>query len=230
LLPFFFAALRANAATAADYKQTGLLAQELGYPDQVIRTGRAALVEGHQLSGLLYPAPVVDLSQDPSGPLLLGLMRQESAFNHRAVSPPGARGLMQVMPGTAESVARRLGLSYSIDRLTSDPHYNISLGRDYPERMLDRYDGFLPLALAAYNAGPVRADQWIQRYGDPRRDIDPIDWMELIPFSETRNYVQRVLESYTVYHRRLRPEDDPFVALPTPVSYSPASEERLLRN
>ena len=114
----------------------------------MIRTGRAALVKGHQLSGLLYPAPVVDLSQDPSGPLLLGLMRQESAFNHRAVSPAGARGLMQVMPGTAESVARRLGLSYSIDRLTSDPHYNISLGRDYLERMLDRYDGFLPLALA----------------------------------------------------------------------------------
>lgn len=231
LLPLFFAALRVNAASAEDYKQVGLLAQELGYPDQTIRTGRAALVDGHQLSDLLYPAPVVDLGQDPHGPLLLGLMRQESAFNLRAVSPAGARGLMQLMPGTAEQVARRLGVSYSIDRLTSDPHYNITLGRDYLERMLDRYSGFLPLALAAYNAGPGRADQWMQEFGDPRRsDVDPIDWIEMIPFSETRNYVQRVLESYTVYHRRLRPEDDPFVALPTPVRYTPGSDGVLLGN
>lgn len=231
LLPYFFAALRSNASSAVDYKQVGLLAQELGYPEQVIRTGRAALVDGHQLSDLLYPAPVVDLSNDPNGALLLGLMRQESAFNLRAVSPAGARGLMQLMPGTAEQVARRLGISYSIGRLTSDPHYNITLGRDYLERMLDRYSGFLPLALAAYNAGPGRADQWIQQYGDPRSpNVDPIDWMELIPFSETRNYVQRVLESYTVYHRRLHPERDPFVALPLPVRYSPESGETLLRN
>jgi len=222
LLPLFFAALRNNASTAADYKQVGQLAQELGYPDQVIRTSRAALLDGHQLSDLLYPPPVVDLSEDPAGPLLLGLMRQESAFNMRAVSPAGARGLMQLMPGTAEMVARRLGLPYNIDRLTSDPHYNITLGRDYLERMLDRYRGFLPLALAAYNAGPGRADQWIGEFGDPRdRHVDPIDWIEQIPFSETRNYVQRVLESYTVYQRRLRPQEDPFVALPTPVSYVP---------
>lgn len=224
LLPFFFAALRSNATSAADYKQVGLLAQELGYPDQAIRTSRAALIDGYQLSELLYPPPVVDLGQDPAAPLLLGLIRQESAFDVRAVSPAGARGLMQLMPGTAEIVARQLGLPYHIDRLTSDPYYNITLGRDYLERMLERYRGFLPLALAAYNAGPGRADQWIQDYGDPRQEgVDPIDWIEQIPFSETRNYVQRVLEAYTVYQRRLRPQEDPFVALPIPVAYSPAS-------
>lgn len=215
LLPLFFGALRSRAQTAEDFWLAGELAQRLGRPDQAIRTGRTALTSGFLLTDLLYPNPPVDLAGDPDGPLLLGLMRQESAFDIAAVSPAGARGLMQLMPGTAERVARQLGESYSLARLTSDPLYNIRLGRDYLERMLDRYTGFLPLALAAYNAGPGRADEWIVTYGDPRHpEVDPIDWMEQIPFSETRNYVQRVLESYTIYHRRLRPQDDPFVALP----------------
>src|SRR5690606_41591409 len=102
-------------------------------------------------------------------PFRLGLVRQESAFDVSAVRPAGARGLMQLMPGTAEIVARRLGLPYHLDRLTSDPYYNITLGRDYLERMLERYRGFLPLALAAYNAGPGRADQWIQDRSEERR-------------------------------------------------------------
>lgn len=221
LLPLFFAALRVSSTTTADYWLAGELAQSLGYPEQAIRTGRTALTEGILLVDLLYPAPPVDLSSESDGPLLLGLMRQESAFNVSAVSPAGARGLMQLMPGTAERVAGRLGLDYSLSRLTRDPVYNIRLGRDYLQRMIDRYDGFLPLALAAYNAGPGRADQWIVDYGDPRlADIDPIDWIEQIPFSETRNYVQRVLESYTVYQRRLRPHDDPFAALPAPLPVS----------
>lgn len=217
LLPFFFLGLRSNAVSAEDYYLAGHLALDLGHPEQAIHVGRMALTDGHQLSGLLYPPPPVDLSGDPDGPLLLGLMRQESAFDRQAVSSAGARGLMQLMPGTAEQVARRIGVNYSFDRLTTDPQYNIRLGRDYLERMLDRYAGFLPLALAAYNAGPGRADQWIVEFGDPRHpSIDPIDWMEQIPFAETRNYVQRVLESYTVYQRRLRPDDNPFVALPQP--------------
>src|SRR5690606_41020750 len=106
LLPFFFAALRSNATSAADYKQVGLRAQELGYPDQAIRTSRAALIDGYQLSELLYPPPVVDLGQDPAAPLLLGLIRQESAFDVRAVSPAGARGLMQLKIGRASCRAR----------------------------------------------------------------------------------------------------------------------------
>lgn len=217
LLSFFFLAQRSNATSAEDYYLAGRLALDLDYPDQAIRAGRMALTDGHQISALLYPPPPVDLSGDPDGPLLLGLMRQESGFDRNAVSSAGARGLMQLMPGTAEQVARRLGVNYSFDRLTTDPQYNITLGRDYLERMLDRYAGFLPLALAAYNAGPGRADQWIVEFGDPRHpSVDPIDWMEQIPFSETRNYVQRVLESYTVYQVRLRPDDNPFVALPRP--------------
>jgi soluble lytic murein transglycosylase len=132
------------------------------------------------------------------------IARQESMFQIDAVSSVGARGLMQLMPGTAEDTARLLGVDYSATRLTSDPAYNALLGSTYLGKQLERYEGSLLLAAAAYNAGPGNANKWIVAYGDPRADnVDPVIWVELIPFQETRKYVQRVLGNYLVYRQRL---------------------------
>jgi soluble lytic murein transglycosylase len=107
---------------------------------------------------------------------------------------------MQLMPATAEHVANKLQLPYSLERLTSDMIYNLQLGRSYIERLIEDFGGSYPLAIAAYNAGPGRVKQWLHAFGDPRgRDIGMVDWIESIPFTETRTYVQRVLENLQVY-------------------------------
>jgi soluble lytic murein transglycosylase len=138
---------------------------------------------------------------DPA--LALGIIRQESSFDIGAVSPSGARGLMQLMPFTAEAVAKQIGSPTSLVSLTEDPAHNMRLGTQYLAEMLQRFGNSLPLAIAAYNAGPHRVDEWLPQYGDPRvGPIDMVDWIELIPFSETRNYVQRVLENVVVYRAR----------------------------
>jgi len=129
-----------------------------------------------------------------------GIMRQESSFERSAVSSAGARGMMQLMPATASMEARRLGIPYSLSRLTEDPDYNILLGSFHLTGLMDRFGNNLVLVAVAYNAGPGRVPQWIALNGDPRRPgTDVIDWIEKIPFSETRNYVQRVIENAMVY-------------------------------
>ncbi|MEX0760402.1 MAG: lytic transglycosylase domain-containing protein, partial [Tistlia sp.] len=209
-LPWMFAGLRANAVSEADWRLVAELARSTGHSEQVVRTAKLALREGIELPDLLYPPPPRDLGADLEGALLAGLMRQESEFNTRAVSPAGARGLMQLMPGTAREVAGKLGLGYSLDLLTADPDYNIRLGRSYMSRMLSRSGGYVPMAVASYNAGPGNVDKWLRLNGDPRDgSIDPIDWIESIPFSETRNYVQRVIEGAVVYARRMGLGGDP---------------------
>lgn len=130
--------------------------------------------------------------------------RQESHFNFDAVSRSGARGLMQLMPATAKETAHKIGVAYSTARLTRDPGYNALLGSTYLAHQLSRFDGSLLLAAAAYNAGGGNVSKWLARYGNPMaRGIDPVSWVELIPFAETRKYVQRVLANYTVYKARL---------------------------
>ena len=132
------------------------------------------------------------------------MVRQESAFHFEAVSRAGARGLMQVMPSTARSIAGRLKLPYSQKRLTADPDYNLMIGRSYMSALLDTFEGSYVLALAAYNAGPARVKQWKLVNGAPQGNvIDAVDWIELIPFAETRNYVQRTLENLQVYRTML---------------------------
>src|SRR5438445_5954072 len=127
-------------------------------------------------------------------------MRQESAFERDAVSRVGARGLMQLMPATASFIANKMQLPFSAERLTADGIYNMLLGRAYLETLIDDFGGSYALAIAGYNAGPGRVRQWLRDYGDPRGgDIDMVDWIENIPISETRNYVQRVLENLQVY-------------------------------
>jgi soluble lytic murein transglycosylase len=142
---------------------------------------------------------------------VFAVARQESLFQREAISHAGARGLMQLMPGTAREVAGQLGLGYAAGRLTSDPSYNVLLGSTYLSTQLQRYSGSLLLAAAAYNAGPGNANRWLTRFGDPRDGVDPVVWVEQIPFQETRKYVQRVLGNYLVY-RHLLGEDPITVA------------------
>ncbi len=124
-------------------------------------------------------------------------------FNTGASSSVGARGLMQLMPGTARDTARKEGMSYSESAL-NDPVYNLRLGTAFVQQQIEHFNGSYILALAGYNAGPGRVREWINQYGDPRTsDIDPIDWIELIPIQETRNYVQRIIESLQMYRAKL---------------------------
>lgn len=136
--------------------------------------------------------------------LVYGLSRQESEFDPNALSPAGARGIMQLMPGTARIVAKQVGLPYNQARL-NDPVYNATLGAAHLGDLVENdFGGSYIMSIAAYNAGSSRVRQWVTRFGDPRSTaVDPIDWIESIPFSETRNYVQRVMENLEVYRGRL---------------------------
>jgi soluble lytic murein transglycosylase len=133
--------------------------------------------------------------------LVNGITRQESSFDRAAVSGANARGLMQLMPGTAREQAGKMGVGYDYGRLTSDPSYNVMLGSAYFRRLVNTWDGNYPLAVASYNAGAGNVRKWINSYGDPRGNVDIVSWIEKIPFEETRGYVQRVLENSVVYDR-----------------------------
>ena len=171
-----------------------------------VRGAKAGLGRGIVAPDAVFP--VLPLPNSPrSGAaepaMVLALTRQESEFNHRAISSADARGLMQMIPRYAQAEARMVGIPFKASWLTDDPQYNLRLGRGFLDDLVDDYGGSYILAAAAYNAGPSRARQWIQDFGDPRAGTDPVEWIESIPFSETRNYVQRVLENTVVYRHRL---------------------------
>lgn len=175
---------------------------------QALRVGKVAASRGLDVGALSHPLGAIPASANISGSgkaLAYAIARQESEFNVGAVSKAGARGLLQLMPATAKSVATRNGMSYSAPKLTTDAGYNATLGAHFLGEQLDRFDGSYVLTFAGYNAGPRRASQWVEKYGDPRgKPIDDVvDWIERIPYSETRNYVQRVMENYEVYKARL---------------------------
>ena len=182
------------------------LARGCGRADLVLAVTRAAATNGKYLVRDAFPLPRTrafreDLEGGPEPALMLAVARQESLFDPAARSPAGAMGLMQLMPGTALSTARELGVPFAKGRLTTDPDYNVRLGASYLRGQLSRFDDEPALALAAYNAGPARVAGWLEVNGDPRgRDrYRLIDWIEQIPFAETRNYVQRVLEGRGMY-------------------------------
>ena len=191
------------APDPADRTLTARLALRVGLPDTAVFVARRMGRDGLTLpdSGWPIAAEPPDGAVDAS--VALGLIRQESSFDVAAVSPSGARGLMQLMPFTAQAVAKQIGAATSPVSLTADPAHNMRLGTAYLREMLNRYDNSLPLAAAAYNAGPHRVDEWLADNGDPRvGPIDMLDWIELIPINETRNYVQRVLENVVIYRAR----------------------------
>jgi soluble lytic murein transglycosylase len=138
---------------------------------------------------------------DPA--LLHALSRQESEFNAAAKSPVGAAGLMQLMPATARMVARQYKVPHSQDKLTN-PVYNQQLGEAFLNDLIESYGGSYFMSLAAYNAGGGRVAEWVKAFGDPRTgEIDPVDWIERIPFTETREYVFKIMESLQLYRSRL---------------------------
>jgi soluble lytic murein transglycosylase len=146
----------------------------------------------------------VNKKRMPKPELVLAIIRQESEFDQNAHSYAGARGMMQLMTYTAKLIARKAKLPYSKNRLKTDPIYNIKLGSYYLTDLLEVYEGSYPFALAAYNAGPKRVKYWKKINGDPQKGkIDYVDWIELVKFKETRNYIQRVLENVNVYRYML---------------------------
>lgn len=203
-----------HLAESLDRGQIGQMGQmlgDLGLPHVQVMLGKRAAQFGHELHGPYYALhPLAEVDHPVPTELVLAIARRESEFDPRVVSPVGARGLMQVMPRTAEEVSGWLGMDYSESRLLSDPVYNTVLGAAYLERLARQFDGNAVMMAAGYNAGPSRPVRWMEERGDPRRgEMDIIDWIEHIPFTETRNYVMRVTESLPIYRARLGRDPHP---------------------
>ena len=202
---FLYALARDGAAPAQIVAMASLAARH-GDATGVVQLGKIGALRHRSLALLGYPTGA--FPQNARIPERLpvevayAISRQESGFDARARSRAGALGLMQLMPETARRIAREVGVSHSTARLTSDPAHNVTLGAYHLDELIAEYNGSYILTFIAYNAGPGRVPQWIERFGDPRSGrVDVIDWIELIPFSETRSYVQRVLENIFVYQQ-----------------------------
>ncbi|MGE5268527.1 MAG: lytic transglycosylase domain-containing protein [Thiohalocapsa sp.] len=189
-----------DAKTPLDFAMLAALAESHNRIDLAIAVARRSIDAGMPLMVHGYPVTPLPAGGITERPLLLAIVRQESAFAVNATSRVGARGLMQLMPATAAGVASKLQLPFSLARLSTDGLYNLTLGRSYIEHLLDDFGGSYALSIAAYNAGPGRVRQWLHDFGDPRgTDLSTVDWIEMIPFNETRSYVQRVLENLQIY-------------------------------
>jgi soluble lytic murein transglycosylase len=196
--------VRALSEQSANDKERALaaeLARQVGRNDLSVWLARDARNDGSDFYvRAAYPEVQIPPSQSHLWSLAHGIMRQESSFDRAAVSHAGARGMMQLMPATARETSSRMGLSYDQARLTTDPGYNVMLGSHYFARLMDQWNGYAPLAIASYNAGAGNVRRWINENGDPRTpSVDVVTWIEQIPFTETRGYVQRVLENAVVY-------------------------------
>lgn len=202
----------AETAPHDDIARMARLMLELRMPWHAVRLAKAAASKGG-----IYPAayyPLTGLEHDDHvvpNELVMSIARQESEFNFGVSSPAGAKGLMQVMPETARMMANRLGEPYEFARLTTDPDYNARLGAAYLRGLYDRFGTSTALVASGYNAGPGRPARWLGDFGDLRRHADPVDWVEMIPFDETRNYVMRVTEAMPIYRARITGKPAPIV-------------------
>jgi soluble lytic murein transglycosylase len=205
----------AETLPEAELNQLGTLLTDLNQPHLGVMVGKQAAQRGLTIAAPYYALhPLRDMKLAARPELSLAIARRESEFDPKVVSHAGAEGLMQVMPATARLVARRLGVDHDPAAMLNNWQYNALLGSAYLAQLGDQFDGNILLVSAGYNAGPKRPERWMQVNGDPRRSyVDVIDWIELIPFNETRNYVMRVAESLPVYRARLGQE-----ALPQPFS------------
>jgi soluble lytic murein transglycosylase len=192
--------------SAGEFRELADLALRANAPHVAVRAAKVGVRAGVLQPDLAYPDIGVPnaAARYVAPEIILGLSRQESEFNPRAYSRAGARGLMQLIPSTAQATARKERIPYRQSALLDDPHYNMTLGSAHLAHLIERYGGSLVLTFAAYNAGVNRVAEWLTAYGDPRSPgVDPLDWIEQIPFEETRNYVQRVLENSQIYRSRI---------------------------
>ena len=189
-----------DAKSDTDHLLAADLARELQRPDLGVMVGRSALLNGlSDYSAAGFPMVTVPAGFEADATIIHAIARQESQFNRSAISRAGARGLMQLMPGTAREQAGKMGVTYQPAELTSNPDLSMRLGAGFFRRVYAGY-GSYPLTIAAYNAGPGNVNKWLRLNGDPRTGtVDMVDWIEAIPIQETRNYVQRVLENAVVY-------------------------------
>lgn len=197
----FFREISNQQQTKSQHVLVAQLARELGRRDLGVIVGQAAAARGYlDFQHIAFPVIPVPPGYEHAWTMIHAIARQESQFSQNAVSHAGARGLMQLMPATANEQAGKLGLSYSTSALIDDAGYNLQVGGAYFQRLLNYFNGSYPLAVAAYNAGAGNVNKWLRANGDPRAGgIGWIDWIERIPLSETRNYVQRVMENAVVY-------------------------------
>jgi soluble lytic murein transglycosylase len=196
----FVRAIAEQAETTSDRVLAAQFGRTIGRQDLGVWVAREARNKGQTFYDPAgFPEVTLPAAYSHHWALAHGITRQESSFDRAAVSHAGARGLMQLMPGTARETAGKVGLPYDFGRLTSDPAYNVMLGSSYFDRLLGEWGGHAALAVASYNAGTGNVRRWIRDNGDPRGGADIVTWIEAIPYSETRNYVQRVLENAVVY-------------------------------
>lgn len=204
----FLVHLRNTLPSEPEHAMIAHLAEAVGDTQMAVRVAKGSVARGLNLLFYAYPIHAMPAYQPlrppPEAALLLAIARQESEFNTLIRSGAGARGLLQVMPITANHVCRDYNLKCDIDRLSTDPAYNAKMASAYIADRMEEFGGSYVLAIAGYNAGPGRARQWIREFGDPRDPaVDPIDWIHRIPFEETRDYVQKVLSNLQVYRARL---------------------------
>ena len=197
----FFREISDQQQTKGQHVLVAQLAREIGRRDLGVIVGQAAAARGYlDFQHVAFPVIPVPQGYEHAWTMIHAIARQESQFAQNAVSHAGARGLMQLMPATAGEQAGKLGLSFSASALIDDAGFNLQVGGAYFQRLLTYFNGSYPLAVAAYNAGAGNVNKWLRANGDPRSgNPDWIDWIERIPLSETRNYVQRVMENAVVY-------------------------------
>ena len=212
LTRLFYYRLARTLGEADEVALVAQLARRLDHVQASVRLAKIALNRGLAVTDYAYPIDVFPnykrLTDPVDNALLLALSRQESEFNENAKSRAGARGLMQLMPRTARAVARSHKVRYRRSKLTAEPSYNLMLGAAHLRDLLDKYSGSYIKSLAAYNAGGTRVAQWVELFGDPNAPgTDPIDWIERIPFTETRRYIKKIVTAVQVYRARLEGPD-----------------------
>lgn len=225
----FFHQLARTLESPAEVVLLAELGRAVGQPHASVRLGKIAFNRGQPTAEYAFPVGLLPDYKKLNGAVedafLHALSRQESEFNPDARSPVGARGLMQLMPGTARAVARQYKVRYRRSRLTKDPAYNVMLGVAHLRDLLDSYDGSYILSLAAYNAGGGRVRDWQKQFGDPRQPgADPIDWVERIPFTETREYVQKILTTVQIFRSRLEGPEGALRLMQDLYRYNPPGE------
>ncbi len=195
----------AEGLDATGLDQLADLALQIDEPHIAVLIAKQAAERGVILPRAYFPIPAfVPDGLSVSRALALAISRRESEFDPAARSAANARGLMQVLPGTAQLVAPKVGLAFDAAKL-NDPAYNVRMGTGYLAQLVEQFGPSIALVASGYNAGPGRPKRWIDSFGDPRRpDVDVIDWVEMIPFTETRTYVMRVVESLVIYRAKLK--------------------------